>query len=53
MLPGSIHKVVSPQGNHPGKLPEKLSEGKLWELDDFATLLGALVGAQAHAGPVG
>ena len=53
MLQGSIHKVVSPQVNHHRDLPEKLSEGKLWELDDFATLLGALVGAQADAGPVG
>jgi len=52
MLQGSIQYEKSPQGNHPGKLPEKLSEGKLWELDDFATLLGALVGAKAHAGPV-
>ena len=43
MLQGSFHEVGS---------PGDLSQGKFWKLDDFSTLLGALVGAQADTGPV-
>ena len=50
---GGMTTGKSPHVNDRSDLPEKLSEGKLWELDDFATLLGALVGAKADAGPVG